>query len=146
MRGTEIRPGVKPRRKYIAYAKLEDSKAGVWRIASKEEHEKYLPLAANLMKNPQAFLDAMRKAIAEWPTTTGFHLSNPSLNRQAWIGHAGCCMACGCPEEVTRLAWHTLNTEEQDAANHAAHVAIGEWEAGHRKAEDEGVCQRSLWG
>jgi hypothetical protein len=146
MRGTEIRPGVKPRRRYIAYRELEDTKAGVWRIASKEEREKYLPLAADLMKNPQAFLEAMRKALIEWPLTSNFHLSNPSLNRQAWIGHAGCCIGVNSPEEVTRLAWHTLNSAEQDEANRMADMAIEEWETKYGKAVGEGVCQRSLWG
>lgn len=146
MRGTDIRSGVKPRRKYIAYRELEDTRAGVWRIASKEEREKHLPLAADLMRNPQAFLEAMRKVLAEWPLTSNFHLSNPSLNRQAWIGHAGCCFAVNSPEEVTRLSWHTLNSVEQDAANCAADIAIAEWEKGASKTEGEGECQRNLWG
>src|SRR5271166_5536141 len=107
MFGMEIRSNKKPSRRHIAYSKLEDTKAGVWRIASKEDREKYLPLAAKLMKCPEDFYKAMVRAITEWPVTSDYHLGNSSMNRQAWIGHAGCCIELGSPEEVTRLAWHT---------------------------------------
>ena len=136
---TQIINNSKPKRKYIAYSEFEDTKAGVWRIASKDDREKFIPLAAALMKNYSEFLAAMLAAIVAWPLTSNFHLSNSSLNRQAWIGHVGCCHALNSPEEVTRLAWHTLNTAEQDLANQAADDAIRQWEGGFAS------CQKNLW-
>lgn len=103
----------------------------MWRICAGNERLLYLKKAADLMKNPEAFLAAMRRAIEEWPISAAVNLSTRSINRQAWTGHAGCCIAVGSPEEITRLAWHTLNSREQDEANAAADIAIAEWEASH---------------
>jgi len=51
------------------------------------------------------------------------------LNQRAWIGHAGCFLATGSPEETTRLGWHELDDGEQYGANAAADAVIAEWVA-----------------
>ena len=78
--------------------------------------------------DPVAFEAAMMRAIWEWPLSCEAALTTPSLNRRAFMGHAGCCIATGSPEDLTRLAWHRLDKEQQDAANAAADRAIEAWE------------------
>lgn len=114
-------------RQFYHYTKLEEVTAGMWRIIRGEERKAYIEKAATLMRDQYAFEAAMRKAITEWPTSCAAAFTADSMNKIAWLGHAGCCIAVGSPEECTRCGWHTLNKEEQDAANAAAARALLSW-------------------
>jgi hypothetical protein len=124
------------RRIYYHYRDLEEHAHGMWRRTPSEEHGAYIESAAGLMADPQAFLDAMRRASIEWPKSMEAAMSTSSLNQRAYMGHAGCCIALGCPEDLTRLAWHTLTQEQQDEANRMADIAIAEY--GERRAIEKG--------
>jgi hypothetical protein len=126
------------KRVYHHFERWEEITAGMWRNVPVGERQAYIDNAAALMKDPQAFFLAMHKATIEWPHSCEHHLTG-TFNRQAWIGHAGCCIATGSPEDLTRLAWHTLTQSQQDAANLAADKAIAEWE--RRYTMKGGVCQ-----
>lgn len=99
----------------------------MWRKITGEERIKFQSLASVLMKNPSAFKSAMLRALDEWPFACEANFTAPSVNKQAWVGHAGCCLATGSPEEVTRSAWWTLTQPEQDLANRAADEVIEQW-------------------
>lgn len=114
---------------YFHYSELEEHTAGMWRMTSVEEREGLITAAADLMRSPDGFLAAMLRAGREWPNSMLAAMTTPSLNRRAYFGHSGCCIGVGSPEDLTRLAWHTLTQDEQDAANAAADVAIAAWEA-----------------
>jgi hypothetical protein len=79
------------------------------------------------MADPPRFADAMRSALTKWPKSVEVALTTPGLNHKAWLGHAGCFLATGSPEETTRLGWHELDDAEQFAANLAAETVIAEW-------------------
>ena len=115
------------------YEKLEEAEHEMWRVEYGEEKELHLEKAAGLMKDPSAFRDAMIRAVFEWPNSCEHNLTCFSMNRRAWMGHAGCLIGAGSPEATTRLAWHTLTTPQQDAANRAADEAIAAWERKYRK-------------
>jgi hypothetical protein len=116
---------------YHHYEQLEEYKRGMWRIVRGEERRKYAEKAADLMRNPQAFKEAMRQAVAEWPISCEHNLSAVDTNRLAWLGHAGCCLAVGSSEENTRIGWHMLNPLEQSEANRVAQEVVAEWEQHH---------------
>lgn len=116
------------KRVYYHYRELEEHAHGMWRKAPTEEHGAYIAAAAALMADAPAFLDAMRRASREWPKSMEAAMTTDSLNQRAYMGHAGCCIALGCPEYLTRLAWHTLTQEQQDEANRMADIAIAEYE------------------
>ena len=122
------------------YHLLEDIKLGMWRKVSGEERIKLQVLAANLMKSPSEFKAVMLQALDQLPFACESNFTAPSVNKQAWIGHAGCCIATGSPEEVTRSAWWTLNQTQQDAANLAADEVIQEW---NNRAQDKDRSERS---
>ena len=84
-------------------------------------------MAADLMKNPVRFKAAMVEALTRWPRSCEMNLSAEPVNKIAWLGHAGCCVATQSPEDCTRLAWHTLNKAEQDEANRVAAEALELW-------------------
>lgn len=112
---------------FYHYADLEEHKAGMWRIVGVEARAGFIEAAATLMRDPERFRVAMIRAADEWPRSTEAAMTTPSLNQRAWFGHAGCCIETGSPEDLTRLAWHTLSESEQDAANAAADEAIEHW-------------------
>lgn len=70
----------------------------------------------------------MMKVIQDWTYSCEHNLSNPTQNRQAWIGQAACAYANQCPEDIVRKAWGHLTQEQQRAANNEADMAIEEWQ------------------
>lgn len=116
------------KRVYHDFTKLEEALAGMWRIVNGPERLDYRDRAAELMRDPEAFKNAMRKAITQWPRSCEHNLSAKNMNRLAWTGHAGCCIELESPEECTRLGWHLLNQHEQDEANRVAQEVVDEWE------------------
>jgi len=113
---------------YIRWDWWEEYHFGLWRNVYGEERDKYLKMAIRFTGNAELYGKYMLLALRRWPYSCTNNLSNTSINRQAWIGHAACCIAIGCPEDITRLAWHELTQEQQDLANHKADIAIATWE------------------
>jgi len=66
--------------------------------------------------------------LSEWKYSSELNLSNKSINRQAWIGQAACCMAHGSNEDETKIAWYKLTPEEQSRANAIADYYIVKFE------------------
>jgi hypothetical protein len=110
---------------------LEDTP--MWRPVIGSDADLYADRAADLMRESDAFKIAMQQALKEWPLSCEHNLSAKSINRKAWLGHAGCFLATESPESCTRIGWHQLDADQQDLANQAADEVIKEWEQ----------CQRS---
>lgn len=113
------------------FDKCEEYPAGMWRSVTGAERHGYIEAAAALMRDPAAFEAAMMRAVQRWRFSCEHNLTARGVNKRAWLGHAGCCIAVNSPEELTRLGWHTLTPAEQDAANAAADRAIAAWESLH---------------
>lgn len=116
-------------RKWHRYEKWEDYQHGMWRIVSGEERDQLLKQAVEFTGNAELYGSYMMKVALEWPIACEHNLTELSMNRQAWIGHAAACLALGLPEDVTRAAWAKLTQEQQDKANAKAQEAIDFWEA-----------------
>ena len=124
--------------------KLEENfpDGGMWSIPPVLDRDRFIAASATLMADPGRFADSMRVAVKKWPNSCKAALSTPGLNKRAWLGHAGCYLATGSPEETTRLGWHTLDDKKQFAANAAADLVIREWTV----AIDNRAEQGSLFG
>lgn len=135
-------PGALPTRKHYAWHELEENlpHGGMWRIPEPSRRSAYVFRTAELMVDIDTFTAAMRRALKEWPRSVEAALTTPGLNHKAWLGHAGCFLATGSPEETTRLGWHDLDEAEQTAANLAAERVITEW----RKDQPRGDYQMTL--
>lgn len=105
----------------------------MWRNVYGVERQEYLEKAIQFTGNARLYGKWMLTVIKQWTYSCLENLSNTSINRQAWIGHAACCLAIGCPEDITRLAWHQLTQRQQDDANIQADIAIANWEAKYYK-------------
>lgn len=90
----------------------------------------------------------MMRVITEWPCSCLNAMTDASLNRRAWIGHAACALAIQCPEDITRQAWGMLSHEQRVLANRQADRAIQAWEVRYRSSEriPEAVAAPLLWG
>lgn len=116
------------KRVYHHYEKLEEFHAGMWRNVEAEYRQFYVKRAGDLMRDPDRFRAAMLEAARTWPNSCEHNLTSRAMNRRAWLGHAGSCVAVDSPEDLTRLAWHTLTTEQQVLADAAADDVIAVWE------------------
>lgn len=114
-------------RVFFHYSDLEEWRCGMWRIVRGEARKSNIARAAALMRDPEAFKAAMRRALDEWPNSVRQNLTAEDTNRLAWLGHAGCQIGVGSPEENTRCGWHTLSLPEQAAADAAAQCVLNEW-------------------
>ena len=144
----EIRdPNSKPTRIHHPWSELEEYQpdGGMWSIPAAYDRPQFVADSSALMADPNRFYLSMIRATTEWPRSTENALTNPSLNHRAWIGHAGCYLATGSPEETTRLGWHELDEPEQYAANAAADRAIQKWRESHHLLLSA-HRQPSLWG
>lgn len=113
---------------FYHYKKLEEHEHGLWRKVHGLERKKLLREAIEFTGDAKRYGSYMLKVIDEWPRSCEHNLTCGSLNRQAWVGHAACCLAINCPEDITREAWHCLTQQQQDKANLQADRAIEKWE------------------
>jgi hypothetical protein len=115
-------------RVFFHYEELEEYAAGMWKRPTGSIRKKYIEESADLMRCPDEFKEAMAQALQIWPKSCEHNLTSLDSNRIAWLGHAGCCIATGSPEECTRVGWHTLNDAEQDEANRVAGEVLAFWD------------------
>ncbi len=71
---------------------------------------------------------SMTRVVSEWFYSCENALTDYSLNRRAWVGHAAVALYLRIPEDITRKAWGHLNNEQQLLANKEASRAISSWE------------------
>ena len=114
-------------RKFHHCEDLEEYHAGMWKITTGAKRIHYRDAAADLMRCPDEFKEAMLCAINTWPNSCAHNLTCEAANKIAWLGHAGCCISTGSPEDCTRRAWHELTQKEQDEANRVAKEVLDIW-------------------
>lgn len=123
------------KRVYHHFNEMEEFHSVMWKQIPADLRDKAILESAALMIEDNAFEDACLRVTYEWPNSTEANLTALSVNHQAWIGHAACCINHGASEDLTRLAWRSLTKEQQDAANAAADRAIADWENRYAKAQ-----------
>lgn len=121
------------KRIYHHHDKWEEHKYGMWRKVSPEEEKTFFDWAVTFTGNTELYGAWMMKVVEQWRYSCEQNLSNRSINRQAWIGHAACALANECPEYIVRLAWWQLTEEQRVDANKKADKAIATWEEKHRR-------------
>lgn len=68
------------------------------------------------------------RVVSCWPNSSKVHLSNKTINRQAWLGHASFCISHGANENEGIMAWHLITENEQHRANAIADFYILKFE------------------
>jgi len=119
-------------RTYHPYWDWEEIKFNMW--GAVEDRHDYLMRAIEFTGDHEEYGKYMMRVANEWKRSCQHNLSNTTQNRKAWIGHAACAMAFGCPEDIVREAWSHLTETQQRLANDQAQKAIEYWE--------DKICQR----
>lgn len=71
--------------------------------------------------------NAMKEVIYQWPYTMINNLTNPSVNKRAFLGHCAASYAIKAPEYIVRIAWRELSDEQRYLADKVAQETIDEW-------------------
>jgi hypothetical protein len=116
------------------YQLWEEFHAGMWRRLPLEMEEPYRTLAIKFTEDAYLYGYYMMRVVDCWKYSCEQNLTDMSLNRRAWLGHAACAFAFCCPEYLVRQAWWELTDEQRDAANAKADEAIAVWEERHSDA------------
>jgi hypothetical protein len=132
------------KRIYRHYELWEDYKNGMWRKDTKDYDEGMLQEVIEFTGNHVEYGNAMLRVIKEWAVSCEHNLTNLSINRKAWIGHAACCLERGYPEYLVRQAWGMLTEQQRVDANNRAEYAIKQWETEH-ELNRLNVNQLVLW-
>jgi hypothetical protein len=119
------------------YWEWEDWKAGMWRKVSAKEERKFLPIAVEFTGNHVLYGTHMMAIVTEWPVSCEHNLTDASLNKIAWIGHAACAHAKGIPEYIVRRAWSVLSDEQRDLANERSEMALSFWRKNFRGGKND---------
>lgn len=114
---------------YHQYYNWEDFKSGMWRKVSPQDELSMLGEAIEFTGDHVKYGQAMLRVINEWPVTCEHNLTNPSLNKKAFIGHCAVSLELNIPEYITRMAWKYLSDKQRDLANQQAENAINEWKS-----------------
>jgi hypothetical protein len=113
---------------YHHYEKWEDFKVGFYDNCSSKNKDFLISKVIELFTNPELTETYMRKVINEWVYSCEHNLSNPSMNRIAYIGQAACCIFSKIPSSVTMETWGKIDKVHRDKADEIADLILKEWE------------------
>jgi hypothetical protein len=82
------------------------------------------------------FESALNRVLTEWPISCEQFLSNPNINRIAWLGQASMCIATGVPSRF-RAGFSALDEDGQRDANAMADKYLKAWEGAQFDVEHE---------
>lgn len=114
-------------RKYHHYELWEDYMNGMYKQIYGKERRIMLNKAISFTGDANLYGKWMLKVVELWPICCEQNLTDIHINQKAWIGHAAVCLALGCPEDITRLAWGCLSKKQQDEANNQADISLRAW-------------------
>lgn len=117
---------IKFERVWRAWTEWEEVKFNMWGEVA--DRKSAIESAIRFTSDHKLYGSFMRRIIKEWPASCENALTDYSLNRKAWIGHAAVALALQIPEDITRAAWARLTSEQQFLANEEARRAISSWE------------------
>jgi hypothetical protein len=113
----------------------------MWRKVPKEQEPHLLKIAIEFTGNHTEYGKAMLEVAKKWRYSCENFLSNKSINRKAWLGHAACSFKHNLPEYIVREAWGKLTDIQRYLANLEAEKTIIHWETNKNKPSN----QLQLW-
>ena len=93
-----------------------------WGLSPDDAREFYRVFLADL----DWFDTAITTVFMDWPHSCEQFLTNPSINRIAWLGQASMCAHTGVPSAF-RGGFKLLTVDQRRAANALAEKRIAEW-------------------
>jgi hypothetical protein len=109
---------------WVPYWEWEEVKQNMW--GSVDDKKAWIDKAIQFTGDSELYGHWMMRVVDSWPVSCRHNLSKRG-DKRSWIGHAACAMAIQCPEDIVRLAWGQLTSEQQQRANDKAQQAIDYW-------------------
>jgi uncharacterized protein YgiB involved in biofilm formation len=81
---------------------------------------------ATFLRDIPRFNAAMERVVNEWPKSCEHFLTNPNINRIAWLGQAAMCIDTGVSRKH-RSGFMLMSQDECKAANMAAQDVLTKW-------------------
>jgi hypothetical protein len=122
---------LKFKRVYRHYLEWEEVRYNMW--GTVPDRKVFLEYAIQFTGDHHLYGSYMQLVVQQWPVSCENALTDESLSKKAWLGHAACALAFCCPEDIVRLAWGKLTDEQQLLANKEAARAIQIWEDRYAK-------------
>lgn len=110
------------------YEKWEDWRFGFYDSMSGKAKEKAIQTVIEVFSDPELTELLMRKVIKEWPISCEQNLSNPNMNKIAWLGQASLSLGFKIPQNITMKAWSEVPKNFREKADIIANNIIKEWE------------------
>lgn len=107
------------KQEWVEYWLWEDYKNGFYN-KSHENENKLIEKSIIYMKNHELFKLGMIQSVKEWSNSMLNNLTNPSLNKIAYIGQCSNCFVNKIPSCITKKAWKLLSKQEMDINNRNA--------------------------
>lgn len=126
---------------YTPYWEWEDWVNGMWSTISTDEQ---LKQAIEFTGDTELYGMAMGEVATAWPRTMLNSLTNPSINKRAFLGHCAVSYVINIPEHVTRAAWKFLTDKQRIDADAVAQKTIDTWKENYLltlKSGSGGVIQ-----
>lgn len=113
------------KRMYHHYKKWEDAKAGMYK--NPKDIRKESIIICNYFRDSEKVEESMLNVINNWKYSCEQNLSNPSMNKIAYLGQSSVTFLYGFSRESTMVAWNFLDEFTQNKANKIAESVLKEW-------------------
>lgn len=112
-----------------------------------EDRDRALDTAIEVTGQHEIYGAWMGRVIRDWPISSENALTDDSINRKAWLGHAAMAYGFQIPENIVRQAWGMLSDEQRRLANAQAAHWIEVWEYDYlRESVHRDVGEQMLFG
>jgi hypothetical protein len=112
---------------YHPYWLWEDYKNGLYENISGQEKNIKIQKVFEMFNSEHLTVENMNYVVDNWKHSMEHNLSNPSINKIAYIGQSACCNFANIPNSITMECWSKLSKEVQERANKNAIDSISRW-------------------
>lgn len=119
------------------YSLWEDYKKGFYGYDF-EDYDYKFNSSIELLGDDKHFKEVALDMIEHWEFSCEHNLTDPSINKVAYIGQASCCFNHGSPSELTKKAWWEIPEDKRNKADKVAKEVLLIWREEHLK-------KGSLW-
>lgn len=112
---------------FHTYDNWECHKAGFYASTFQDKKaEECETMYKEFLSDDSRFRNALQRVITEWKHSCEHYLTNPAMNRIAWLGQASMCIETGVPSKFCS-GFNLLSEEEQQRANQTALEYLNIW-------------------
>jgi len=123
------------KRVYHPYTLWEDYKHGFYDNCTGSDKDAMLLKSIEMFNDEILTKKYMNKVIETWKYSCEQNLTNPSMNKIAYIGQGACCLYARVPSTVTMEAWSHLTDEVKERSNNIAKNVIDNWNNNNKKIQ-----------